>query len=88
MIHADHTFRPQIEDTQKAIREALEERYDAWQEARDVLTAGKDPDIEINDEGRLQWRPQAEPYDTDEIDGQVVPMTRPGQGEVPQHSTS
>jgi hypothetical protein len=46
------------------------------------LTAGKDPDIEINQQGNLQWRPDEEPYSVDEMDEQiVVPMTQPGQGQ-------
>jgi hypothetical protein len=66
----------QLRDTQTAIREALEERYDAWQEARDVLTKGKDKDIEINGEGQLQWRQSADPYETEELDEKPIPMTR------------
>ncbi|KIW05854.1 uncharacterized protein PV09_03057 [Verruconis gallopava] len=64
--------RDTILETQRAIREALEERYDAWLEARDILMAGKDPDIEINEHGRLQWRAEQDPYEVEEMEDKTT----------------
>jgi large subunit ribosomal protein L47 len=65
----------QLKDTQKAIREALQERYEAWQEAKDIINADQDPDVTVNAEGQPVWRQDADPYEIDEMDGKIEPMT-------------
>jgi hypothetical protein len=73
----------QLKDTQKAIRETLQERYEAWQEAKDIINKDHDPDVTVNSEGLPVWRDSADPYEVDEMEGAIEPMTRSEQGRRP-----
>jgi len=57
----------------------LQERYEAWQEAKDIVNKDQDPDITVGADGSPVWRAEADPYEVDEMDGKMEPMTRPEQ---------
>jgi len=73
--------RDTIKDTQMAIRETLQERYEAYQEAREIINKDQDPDITIDDNGQPVRRIEYDPYDVEETEDKVQPMTRPQQRE-------
>ena len=64
-----------------AIRETLQERYEAYQEAREIINKDQDPDITIDDNGQPVRRIEYDPYDVEETEDKVQPMTRPQQRE-------
>jgi len=79
-----------LKGTQRAIRETLTERYEAWQEARHILNSNKDPDLRIGDDGtpvRREGSSYGDPYEPDEIEApegeaKVEPMEKSEKGEV------